>query len=88
MLWTPQLAVWALMCAAEIVRYRVDWVVKKTCQGLKEQARDLRHHNKMINWMLDCLQKLEEEWSEIDQYQKLLEAIGAWDVRLDSLELA
>src|SRR5579872_6818900 len=74
------------MCTAEIVHYRVDWVVKKTRQGLKEQARSILHHNKAINQMLEHLQKLEGKRSEIDQYQKLLEVVEAWDVRIDSLE--
>src|SRR5579872_2605548 len=65
------------MCAAEIVHYRVDQVVKKTWNGLKEQAHLVLHHNKTINRMLACLEKLEEEWLEIDQYQKLLEVVIA-----------
>src|SRR5579872_4179079 len=74
------------MCTAEIIHYWVDRVVKKTRQGLKEQACDLQHHNKTINWMLERLQKLEGEWSKIDQYQKLSEVVEAWDVRINSLE--
>src|SRR5579872_4748643 len=84
--WTPQLAVRASMCAAEIVHYRVDRVVKKTRQGLKEQACSVLHHDKTINRMLGCLQKLEEERLEIDQYQKLSEVVQAWDTHIDSLE--
>ena len=75
MLWTPQLAIKASMCAAEIVHYWVDCVVKKTRQGLKEQACLVLHHDKTINCMLDWLQKLEGERLEIDQYQKLLEVV-------------
>src|SRR5579872_4487977 len=74
------------MCTAEIVHYRVDRVVKKTRQGLKEQARSVLHHDRTINRMLGRLQKLEEERSEINQYQKLLEVVQAWDTRIDSLE--
>src|SRR5579872_6974771 len=76
----------ALICAAEIVHYRMDQVVKKTRQGLKEQARSVLHHDRTINWMLGHLQKLEEERSEIDQYQKLLDVVQAWDTCIDSLE--
>src|SRR5579872_7209433 len=36
--------------------------------------------------MLGRLQKLEEEQSEIDQYQKLLDVVQAWDTCIDSLE--
>src|SRR5579872_1548806 len=36
--------------------------------------------------MLGRLQKLEEEQSEIDQYQKLSEVVQAWDTRINSLE--
>ena len=36
--------------------------------------------------MVDWLQKLEGEWSEIDQYQKLSEVVQVWDTRIDSLE--
>src|SRR5579872_3099007 len=36
--------------------------------------------------MLGQLQKLEEERSEIDQYQKLSKVVQAWDTRIDSLE--
>src|SRR5579872_6564110 len=85
-LWTPQLAVRASMCAAEIVHYWVDRVVKKTRQGLKEQARDVLHHDRSINRMMSRLQKLEEERVEIDQYQKLSEVVQAWDTQIDSLE--
>jgi len=74
------------MCAAEIVHYQVDQVVKKTRQGLKEQARDVLHHDRSINRMMTRLNKLEEEKSEIDQYQKLSEVVQAWDARIDSLE--
>ena len=74
------------MCAAEIVHYQVDRVVKKTHQGLKEQVKDVLHHNRSINRMMSHLQKLEEEWSEIDQYQKLSDVVQAWDTRIDSLE--
>src|SRR5579872_5608374 len=74
------------MCTAEIVHYRVDCVMKKTHQGLKEQAHSVLHHDRTINRMLGQLQKLEEEWSEIDQYQKLSEVVQAWDIRIDSLE--
>src|SRR5579872_6472451 len=76
------------MCTAEIVHYRVDRVVKKTRQGLKEQAQSVLHHDRTINRMLGCLQKLEEERSEIDAYQKLLDAVQAWDTRIDALELS
>src|SRR5579872_1856880 len=78
----------ALICAAEIVHYRMDQVVKKTCQGLKEQARSVLHHDRTINWMLGHLQKLEEERLEIDQYQKLSEVVQVWDTRIDALELS
>ena len=74
------------MCTAEIVHYRVDRVVKKTRQGLKEQAQSVLHHDRTINRMLGCLQRLEEERSEIDQYQKLSDVVQAWDTRIDSLE--
>src|SRR5579872_7486293 len=36
--------------------------------------------------MLGRLQKLEEEQSEIDQYQKLSDVVQAWDTHTDSLE--
>src|SRR5579872_1680268 len=36
--------------------------------------------------MLGRLQKLEEERSEINQYQKLSDVVQAWDTRIDSLE--
>jgi hypothetical protein len=84
--WTPQLAIKASICAAEIVHYRVDRVVKKTRQGLKEQACSVLHHNRTINRMLGHLQKLEEECAEIAQYQKLSEVVQAWDIQIDSLE--
>src|SRR5579872_5026835 len=74
------------MCTAEIVHYRVDRVVKKTRQGLKEQAQSVLHHDRTINHMLGQLQTLEEERSEIDQYQKLSDVVQAWDTRIDSLE--
>src|SRR6201993_5561646 len=74
------------MCAAEIVHYRVDCVVKKTCQGLKEKAQSVLHHDRTINRMLGQLQKLEEERSEIDQYQKLSDVVQAWDTCINSLE--
>src|SRR5579872_7007433 len=76
----------ASICAAEIIHYRVDRVVKKTCQGLKEQSRLVLHHDRTINRMLGQLQKLEEERMEIDQYQKLSEVVQAWDTQIDSLE--
>src|ERR1700757_65955 len=76
------------MCAAEIVHYRVDCVVKKTCQGLKEQAHSVLHHNRTINRMLGRLQKLEEERLEIDQYQKLSDVVQAWDTHINALELS
>src|SRR5579872_4308854 len=74
-LWTPQLAVRASMCAAEIVHYRVDQVIKKTRQGLKGQAHDLCHHDATIKRVLGRLAKLEGERSEIIQYQKLSEVV-------------
>ena len=76
------------MCTAEIIHYQVDQVIKKTCQGLKEQAHSVLHHDKTINHMLTRLEKLEGERSEIDQYQKLLEVVQAWDMRIDLVEHA
>jgi hypothetical protein len=87
-LWTPQLAVWASMCAAEIVHYRVDCIVKKTWNSLKEQAQLVLHHDKTINQMLAHLEKLEGEQSELDQYQKLSEVVQVWDVHTNNLERA
>src|SRR5579872_1074000 len=79
---------WASMCAAEIVHYRVDQVIKKTRNGLKEQAHLVLHHDRTINQMLAWLEKLEGKWSEINQYQKFLEVVQAWDGRIDALEQA
>ena len=38
--------------------------------------------------MMTRLSKLEEERSEINQYQKLSDVVQAWDTRIDSLERA
>jgi chromosome segregation ATPase len=86
--WTPQLAVRASMCAAEIVHYRVDRVTKKTRQGFKEVTRNVKHHDASINRMMGRLAKLEEERAELDAYNRLSEVVQAWDARIDSLELS
>src|SRR5579872_3316938 len=38
--------------------------------------------------MLAYLKKLEEEWSEINQYQKLSDIVQVWDFHVEDLEQA
>ncbi len=88
MSWTPQLAVRASMCAAEIVHYRVDRVTKKTRQGFKDVTRSIKRHDESMVRMRERLLKLEEERAELDAYNRLSEVVQAWDARIDALELS